>query len=311
MTNFGYACINMTLSKEDVTTNRSMIRKTFDKKGLPYASELALKNCEDLIKILRWNVENKIFFFRLSSNLFPWSSEYNLTDLRDFEKISSSLRAAGSFAKNNGIRITSHPGPFNKLCSSDDGVVKNTIKDLETHGEVFDLIGLEKSPYAKINIHVGATYGNKDATIKQFCKNFEKLTDSVKLRLTIENDDKESMFSTKELCEGLHKYIGVSIVHDQHHHGFCDGGISQEDAMNMAFLTWSPKIKPVIHYSESKQIEYADTRIKPQAHSDFIKNKINLYNLDVDVMIEAKMKELSLKKYLSEHEEKYAGIIRL
>jgi len=309
MTNFGYACINMNLSKHDITTNRSMIRRTFDKKGIAYASELALKNSKDLIKILLWNLEKDILFFRLSSNLFPWSSEYNICDLPDYKEILSALSMAGSFANENGIRITSHPGPFNKLCSYDDSVIKNTIKDLETHGEVFDMMGLKKSPYSKINIHVGATYGNKDSTIKQFCKNFEKLSDSVRSRLTVENDDKESMFSTRELCEGLHRYIGVPIVHDQHHHGFCSGGLSQEEAMNMAFLTWPKEIRPVIHYSESKQAEAKDMRIKPQAHSDYINNKINTYNLCVDVMIEAKMKELSLLKYMKDHEEKDASLV--
>lgn len=36
----GYACINMTLSKDKITTNRSMIKKTFLEKGINYASEL-------------------------------------------------------------------------------------------------------------------------------------------------------------------------------------------------------------------------------------------------------------------------------
>ena len=48
--NLGYACINETLNSlpkgQRVTTNRSMIKKTFLEKGLPYASELALQNCK-------------------------------------------------------------------------------------------------------------------------------------------------------------------------------------------------------------------------------------------------------------------------
>jgi UV DNA damage endonuclease len=76
----GYACINMGFSnlpkKQRITTNRSMIKKTFLAKGLPYASELALQNCKDLLKILKWNEENGINFYRMSSNIFPWASEY-------------------------------------------------------------------------------------------------------------------------------------------------------------------------------------------------------------------------------------------
>ena len=57
--NYGYACINETLSnvpkKQRVTTNRSMIKRTFKQKGITYASELALQNVLDLEKILKWN----------------------------------------------------------------------------------------------------------------------------------------------------------------------------------------------------------------------------------------------------------------
>ena len=46
--NLGYACINLTLSnnKPKVTTNRSMIKKTFLNKGFDYVSELSLLNCK-------------------------------------------------------------------------------------------------------------------------------------------------------------------------------------------------------------------------------------------------------------------------
>ena len=92
MYNLGYACVNMSLSyprewggmprgTQRITTNRSMIRKTFDAKGLPYASELALANCQDLLKILQWNESRGIRFFRISSNMFPWASEYQIKDL--------------------------------------------------------------------------------------------------------------------------------------------------------------------------------------------------------------------------------------
>ena len=73
--NLGYACLNMSLSNrkksERITTNRSMIRRTFDQKGVDYASEFALQNCKDLYSILQWNEEHNIKFFRLSSQFFP------------------------------------------------------------------------------------------------------------------------------------------------------------------------------------------------------------------------------------------------
>ena len=118
----GYACINTILnevkSKEDrITTNRTMIKKTFTSKGLPYASELGLKNCKDLIKILEWNERHDIKFFRLSSDIFPWASEYDLSDLPNYEECSEYLAKAGDYAKKHNHRITTHPGPVNVLGS--------------------------------------------------------------------------------------------------------------------------------------------------------------------------------------------------
>ena len=304
MMNLGYACINMTLSEQPksqrVTTNRSMIRRTFDQKGPEYASQLALENSKDLIKILKWNEENDIKFFRLTSNLFSWASEYEISSLPDYEEIHSTLFQAGEYARAHGHRITSHPGPFNKLTSNEERIFQNTKRDLEIHGEVFDMMGLPRTPYAKLNIHVGATYGNKPMALANFCRNFERLPESVRSRLTVENDARASLYSTKELYEEVYQRIGIPVVHDLHHHGFCTGDIGQEEALLYATMTWGD-VKPVVHYSESRAIEKNDPKIKAHAHSDYIYDKIETYNFDVDVMIEAKAKELALLKYRELH----------
>lgn len=304
MVRYGYACISAFLEekmgKSAPTTNRTMIRKTFDQKGVDYASELALQNCRDLLPILEANLNNGIYFFRLSSNLFPWASEYEISSLKDFVGIKLALNKAGEFAKNHGMRITSHPGPFNKLCSDSETVVQNTITDLRIHGEVFDLIGLPRTHESKINIHLGGAYGEKEVAIGRFIKNFARLPESVRSRLTVENDDKPSLYSTKELVESLTPHTGIPIVHDQHHHLFCDGGLTQEEAMNLAASTWPKGIRPIIHYSESLSEERGDRKIKPQAHSDYILREIQTYKMDIDVMVEAKKKDLALLKYFSQ-----------
>ena len=79
------------------------------------------------------------------------------------------------YATDNGIRITSHPGPFNVLVSPREHVVKNTITDLEVHGKIFDMLGLSRTPYNKLNIHCNGVYGDKISAMDRFCKNFEKL----------------------------------------------------------------------------------------------------------------------------------------
>ena len=184
--NLGYACINHGLStlpkSKRVTTNRSMIKKTFKERGTTYASEITLQNVTDLLTILQWNVDNDIRFFRMSSDIFPWASEYDLEQLPDFNAIADTLRRCGDFATQHGIRLTTHPGPYNKLCSSDERIINNTVKDLNHHAEVMDLMGLSATPYNKINIHVGATYGDKPAAGEVFCRNFDRLSDTCKQR---------------------------------------------------------------------------------------------------------------------------------
>lgn len=303
--NYGYACINMgfsTLPKSKrITTNRSMIKRTFTERGLPYASELALLNLKDLNKILVWNLENNIHFYRISSDIIPWASEYDITDLPHFEEIAYEAEKAGNFARQHNMRLTSHPGPFNKLASPKERVFELTRKDLTVHGDLFDLIGLERSPYAKLNIHVGAAYGNKPFALDNFCRNFERLPESVKTRLTVENDDKKSLYSTQELYDGIYKRIGIPIVFDYHHHRLHDGGLTEQEALELAISTWPKDITPVVHYAESRCDEYQNYKIKPQAHSDRIIHEFNDYGHKLDVMIEAKHKEVALLEYRKLH----------
>ena len=204
-------------------------------------------------------------------------------------------KKAGDFARENGHRLTSHPGPFNKLTSPKEHVIQNTITDLEIHGKFFDMLGLPRSPYAKMNIHVGAHYNNKAMALENFCTNFERLSPAVQSRLTVENDDKASLYSTKELHDEVYKRIGIPIVHDVHHHKFCTGGIDDEEAMLTAAMTWGD-VKPVIHYSQSRAIEHNDVRIRANAHSDSYWEPVNTHGLDVDVMLECKHKEIGLFK---------------
>jgi UV DNA damage endonuclease len=119
--------------------------------------------------------------------------------------------------------------------------------------------------------------------------------------LTVENDDKESMYSVKELYNGIYNRIGVPIVFDYHHHRFCDGGLSEREALELAMSTWPEGITPAVHYSESRSLEKEDPKIKPQAHSDYVFDYIDTYGNDVDIMIEAKKKELAVEKYLELH----------
>ena len=322
----GYACINMPLAKQGISSNRGMIRRTFNAKGLDYVSEIVLENLRNLTKIVGWNNQNGIKVYRMSSVMFPWMSEYNLSDLPNFDKICNLLKGIGKLAMDNGQRLSFHPGQFCVLASQSEKVVLNAINELDKSAQIMDLMGLPKSRMAKINIHVGGAYGDKKSALERFCKNFLRLQPSAQARLTVENDDKGNMYSVKDLYDGVYKVVGIPIVFDYFHHKFCTGGMTEEEALKLAVSTWPKGIKPCTHYSESRRAEqklvieqicennnitieqmqdwptlagmYKEfSKIKEQAHSDYIIDEIKDYGIDIDVVVEAKAKELAVQRY--------------
>jgi UV DNA damage endonuclease len=294
--NIGYACINMTLGsqKPKITTNRGMVRKTFDQRGINYVSELALQNVRDLVEIVKWNHKNGINFYRMSSDMFPWMSEYNFSDLPDYNKIKTILSGLGVLATKYNQRLTFHPGPFNVLCSPSEDVVLRTINDLNKHSEIMDLIGLSATPYNKINIHIGGVYGDKQSAMSRWVENFHRLDDNTKNRLTIENDDKQSAYTVRDLMY-IYQETGIPIVFDYHHHTCHPDDMTHQEALSLAMSTWPKHITPIVHVSEPRD----DKNFR--AHHDYVVNYINTYGYNVDIMMEAKAKELAVLEYNKIH----------
>jgi UV DNA damage endonuclease len=299
---YGYACINLSLAAEKIQVNRSMIKRTFMDKGIPYASTLALANFKDFEKIIDWNIRNNLLLYRMSSDMVPWMSEYELKDLPDYEKIRNILSRCGEKAAKAGLRLTYHPGPFNVLASNTETVITKTIKELRQHGEIMDMLNLPRTPFAKINIHVGGAYGDRVSALERFADNYSKLPDTARLRLTVENDDKINMFSVHDLL-WLHRETGIPIVFDYLHHQFCTGGLSEEEAFFAATDTWPSDITPIVHFSSSKK-KFEDPSVPATAHADFIYQNVNRYGRDVDIMFEAKAKDTAVLKYLKDHKVK-------
>jgi UV DNA damage endonuclease len=301
-----------------------MIDRKFKLGGLQLASDIALANARDLLTILQWNESQGIRLFRVGSELFPRWNHYELAALPDIAEITQHLRAAGDYAKAHGHRITTHPGPFHILGSPDAVVVDNSIVSLERHSELFDLMGFAPSFDNPINIHIGATYGDKPGTVDRWLRNYDRLSDACKSRLVIENDDKASMYSVRELYNTLYAAAGIPVTFDYWHHTFNTGDLSEEEAFFMARETWEfHGVTQCTHYSESRRREqqlliermfdhhgisledlpkwptfhkaYKEfTKIKEQAHADYITTTPNTYGVaDLDIEVEAKAKELS------------------
>jgi len=292
----GYCCINLSLREQGVTINRGMIKKTWEQFGIARAGELAELNLRDLCKILEWNVANDIRVYRMSSDIFPWMSEYRLEDLPNFSTLSAIMAQIGEYVHQHQLRISFHPGQFDVLASPNPKVVEKTIYDLDQHARIMDLMCLPKSYQAPINIHVGGSYGDKPSALARFCENFKLLSPSARARLVVENDDKASQFSVKDLYFGIYKVVGCPITFDHLHHRFCTGELSAKEAAHLAASTWPLCITPLQHYSSSKAL-YEDSSVITRSHADHIYETIPDYGLTVDVEVEAKAKDLAVLRY--------------
>ena len=300
MNKIGYCCIPLGCNqnkpkKEHILVNRGMIKKTFMSKGLPYVSELILLNLKDTIKVLDYNIENNILVYRLSSDSFPWMSEYNFSDLPNYNLIKNLLKEIGDKAKSVNMRLSYHPGPFNVLASENQSVIDKTISELNKHAELMDMIGLEQSHYYPINIHIGTTKPTLEDAAKKFCVNFHKLSDSCKLRLTIENDDSPNQFSVKMLYDWLYKEINIPIVVDSLHYQCHSDNMKWEDTLRLGSSTWGEVI-PMVHHSSSKKLN-EDSKSRLTAHADFLYEKFENFDIEVDIELECKKKDIALLKY--------------
>ena len=299
----GYCCINLTLGEHGITTTRGMIKNTFIKRGIGYASELALKNTRDLIAIINWNHEHGIRMYRMSSDLFPWCSEYEISQLPHFPEIVTNLKKAGALAKQYSQRLTFHPSPYGVIASKHPTVMSNAIKEINQHAEIMDLMDLDKTPYYPINVHVNTTQPNRLAAADRFCRAFDLLSYSAKPRLVIENDDKPAAFTPEDLYENVYKKIGIPITFDFFHYA-CNFREStrEQESLHLSLETWEG-ITPITHYSDSKKL-FEDEASRLNAHSDWIWiDEVPNYGYNFDIEFEAKMKEKALLKYMEKNQD--------
>ena len=299
----GYCCISNGINKDrrpkdHIKVNRGMIRKTFLEKGLSYASELTLLNLIDCLEVLKYNVKNKIFLYRLSSDMVPWFSEFNLEELPDYIKICNQLKKIGDYAKTNGVRLSFHVGPYTVLASETERVVENSIDDLNKHSLLMDLMGLEATHYYPINLHINTTQPTREESAERFTENFFSLDENTRKRLTIENDDKASQYSIKMLYDLVYKQIFIPLCFDQFHFHYGPQDQTMEEALKLAYSTWGD-IKPLTHISSSRRLE--DISARETAHADYLYEKIETFGLDFDTDLECKEKDIALFKYRKDY----------
>jgi UV DNA damage endonuclease len=290
--------------KPDISVNRTMRKKTFDEKGLEYVGELMSSNIADMGRILKWNLKHDIKLYRMSSDMMPWMSEYSFEELPNFSRIQKQLTAIGKLVMKHGIRVSFHPGPHCVLGSMNPDLsrrartIRTTILELNQHDAFMNLMGLPATHDYPINIHVRSTTPSKRDVCDHFVENFSKLSVSARCRLTVENDDKVSQYSVKDLYELIYDRTGIPICFDTFHFTCGSQDQTYEEALSMAASTWS--CKPLFHHSSSRKL-YEDADARVEAHADYVYDEIRYCGIDFDVDLEAKAKELAVLRYKKQY----------
>ncbi|KAM3510964.1 hypothetical protein MY11210_005363 [Beauveria gryllotalpidicola] len=279
---------------EHPTKNRPDRSKPADVSlGLAFVQDLGLANARDIAKMLRWNDKYGIKFLRLSSEMFPFAShaEYGYK-LAPFA--AEALGEAGRVAAELGHRLTTHPGQFTQLGSPRKEVVEASFRDLEYHDELLSLLKLppQLDRDAVMILHMGGIFGDKQATLDRFRKNYQKLPQGVQNRLVLENDDVGwSVHDLLPICEELN----IPLVLDYHHHNIVFDASLREGTRDIIDMypritaTWTRKsIKQKMHYSEPTAA--AVTPRERRKHSARVR-VLPPCARDMDLMIEAKDKE--------------------
>ena len=248
-------------------------------------------NVEEHIRIFPYLVKARIKSFRLSSSLFPLY-EFCGDIARNDSQLTSRLATLGQMFKDHDIRVTTHPGQFTVLSSDKQSVVDNSIRELQYHAWIFDVMGFDETPFYAINIH-----GGKANRSEQLINVINSLPSNIKNRLTLENDEK--CYDVTQLCN-IFRSCGTPVVFDSHHFQFNMGSLHFDDAFNLCCDTWG-NIRPLQHLSNSEPgMENAPFNQK-RAHSKMIHTvpELQLQYLkedQIDIDVEAKNKNLAIFK---------------
>lgn len=309
---FGYVAMSVHVS--NASPSKTMTHANFSKladreAALRKLERIASENLHNNLRLLRHNRAYDIQVFRFSSRLIPLLGHEALADWDPMPRLADEFAELGAYVREHGMRTSFHPDHFTVLSTPRQEVLASSAADLERHVRMLEAMGLDER--AKCNIHVGGTYGNKEAAMERFRANVRALDDRIRRRLTFENDDKTyTAAETLLLCEEL----GVPMVLDIHHHEVNNEGTSAAELWPRILRTWDREaaeagrdkpLPPKIHASSPKSDK--DRR----AHADYVDKGFLLGFLRdvcdktpaVDVMIEAKRKDDALFRLMEDLKE--------
>ncbi|MBX9930095.1 MAG: UV damage endonuclease UvsE [Methylobacterium sp.] len=225
--------------------------------------------------------------------------------------VEDGLARIGAIAREGGVRLSLHPGPFCVVASQNPRAEQNGIEEFEYHAELMAMLGYGDGwhPHgAHINIHVGA----REPGTVGFAANLARLSETARNLITVEND--ENVFGLDTVLELADH---VPVVLDLHHHWVQSGGeYIEPDDPRVARVRESWRgVRPVAHISVSREtvLEAHDRETAPDfavltssghgwrdlaAHSDMMWNRavnalVARHMNWADFEIEAKSKNLA------------------
>jgi UV DNA damage endonuclease len=278
----GYPCINRSIG---CTSSRTFRLASYSDRRL---IETVEQNLDCLERVLQWNAEHGIGFFRITSDLVPFASHpvctYDWT-----RRFRNRFRFLGRLIRRHRMRVSMHPDQFVLLNALDERIVESSVRELGYHARILDLMGLPAS--AKLQIHVGGVYGDKQASIQRFTERYIRLPTAARRRLVVENDDRSYTVAD---CLEVNRLSGVPVLFDVFHHRLNSSGETIRAALRNCAETWhGTDGPPMVDYSSQepgqrrgRHAEHIDTR-------DFRKFLLVARGIECDVMLEIKDKETS------------------
>jgi len=303
MIRLGLCCIFKEQPLSFKQTTATALQRLPREKQLEKISQICRANLDTLHEALKFLVSVNIHSFRVLSPLFPRYTHpdvaYTIDDLPGSAALRETCSAVKEFRQRHDIRLSLHPDQFNVLSSPHRRVVTNTLRELEYQGLLAELIGAEV-----INIHAGGVYGSKREALRRFRRNFMNLSKRVRIRLSVENDDRS--YRPADLLP-LCSCLDIPFVYDVHHHRCLPDGLSVEAVTERCVRSWHKKGRePYFHLSSPRDGWRGED---PRPHADYIDPAdfpSCWFPVDATIDVEAKAKELAVIQ-LAEDLSEYLG----
>jgi len=224
---FGFVAMSVLLT--NASPSRTMTYATYAKltdreAALRKLERITEENLHNALRVLRHAVAHDVRVYRFSSKIIPLTTHEALADWDPYRtaEVRDAFAKLGDYVKGEGVRASFHPDHFSVLNTPKPDVLAASIRDMRYHVRMLEAMGLDER--AKCNIHVGGAYGDKRVAGERFVRQFGELSDKLRHRVTLENDDKT--FNSRETLE-IAEAAGVPMVLDIHHHAVNDGGIDE------------------------------------------------------------------------------------